>query len=111
VLGGFGWQNTAYQQYTTDQATQNIAVSFIGTEIKAFKFKKTNVDITATLLPALSQPGHVRFNTNAAYYIKIAGDLSWNVSFYGNWDNRPPEHLSGSDYGSSSGLTWTFGNK
>ena len=27
------------------------------------------------------------------------------------WDNRPPNTLSGSDYGSSSGLTWAFGNK
>ncbi len=111
VLGGIGWQNTAYQQNTADQSTQNSAVGFVGTEIKAFKFKKTNVDITATVLPILSQPGRVRFNTNAAYYIKIAGDLSWNVSFYGNWDNQPPAHLSGSDYGSSSGLTWTFGNR
>jgi hypothetical protein len=111
VLGGFGWQNTAYQQNTTDQSTQNSAVGFVGTEIKAFKFKKTNVDITATVLPVLSQPGRVRFNTNAAYYIKIASDLSWNVSFYGNWDSQPPAHLSGSDYGSSSGLTWTFGNR
>jgi hypothetical protein len=111
VLGGFGWQNTVYQQHTADEATQNSAVGFVGTEIKAFKFKKTNVDITATLLPVLSQPGRVRFNTNAAYYIKIAGDLSWNISFYGNWDNKPPAHLAGSDYGSSSGLTWTFGNK
>jgi hypothetical protein len=111
VLGGFGWQNTIYQQDTTDQGTQNSAVAFVATEIKAFKFKKTNVDITATLLPVLNQPGRVRFNTNAAYYIKIASDLSWNVSFYGNWDSQPPAHLSGSDYGSSSGLTWTFGNK
>jgi hypothetical protein len=48
---------------------------------------------------------------NASYYIKLTGKLSWNVSFYGNWDNRPPDGLSGSDYGSSSGLSWTFGNR
>ena len=30
---------------------------------------------------------------------------------YGNWDNRPPANFSGSDYGSSSGLSWTFGIK
>jgi hypothetical protein len=48
-------------------------------------------------------------NTNATYYIKITGDLSWNVSFYGNWDNQPPARYSGSDYGTSSGLSYTFG--
>jgi hypothetical protein len=38
------------------------------------------------------------------------GQLSWNISFYGNWDNRPPGNLPGSNYGTSSGLAWTFGS-
>ena len=67
--------------------------------------------MSATLTPALTDPGRVRFDTNAAYYIKIFGNLKWNVSFYGNWDNHPPYGVTGSDYGSSSGLTWTYGLK
>jgi hypothetical protein len=59
----------------------------------------------------LSDPGRVRFNTNASYYIKIVSNLKWNLSFYGNWDNRPPPGFAGSDYGTSSGLSWTFGLK
>ena len=47
---------------------------------------------------------------NSTYYIKITGNLSW-VSFYGNWDNQPPPGFVGSDYGTSSGLSWTFGIK
>jgi hypothetical protein len=43
--------------------------------------------------------------------VKLFSNLKWNVSFYGNWDNRPPPNFSGSDYGSSSGLSWTFGNR
>ena len=57
-----------------------------------------------------SEPGRVFFTTNASYYIKITGNLSWNISFYGNWDNRPPGNLPGSNYGTSSGLAWTFGS-
>ena len=45
-----------------------------------------------------------------ANYIKFTGNLSWHVSFYGNWDNRPPGNLPGSDYGTSSGLSWAFGS-
>jgi len=60
-------------------------------------------------VPALSEPGHVRFNTNISYFVKIFGDLKWNTSFYGNWDNRPPPGFSSSDYGTSSGVSWTFG--
>jgi hypothetical protein len=53
--------------------------------------------------PALSVPGRVRFDTNASYYVKLFSNLSWNASFYGNWDNQPPQGFSGSDYGTSSG--------
>ena len=111
VLGGFGWQNVGYGQNAVDQAAQNTAVAFVSSDVKFFKFKKTNLDISASVVPAISEPGRVHFNTNAAYYIKLFSDLSWNFSFYGSWDNRPPATLKGSDYGTSSGLSWTFGNR
>jgi uncharacterized protein with PQ loop repeat len=108
VLAGFSGQNTEYQQ---DIASQNLASGLIAANLQFFRFNKTNGNLNAILMPVLSDPGRVKFNMNAAYYIKLTGNLSWNVSLYGNWDNRPPTGLSGSDYGSSSGLSWTFGNK
>jgi Protein of unknown function, DUF481 len=111
VLGGLGWQNVGYGQNTVDQGSQNTAVGFVAGQVKVFKFKKTNLDVSASLLPAISDAGRVHFNTNAVYYIKFFNDLSWNVSFYGSWDSRPPATLPKSDYGTSSGLSWTFGNR
>jgi Protein of unknown function, DUF481 len=108
VLAGFVGQNTNYQQ-NIDQ--QNLASGLIVAKLQFFRFNKTNGDVTAALLPVISEPGRVKFNMNATYYIKLTGNLSWNVSVYDNWDSRPPDNLSGSDYGSSSGLSWTFGNK
>ena len=77
--------------------------------MRVFKFKKANLNIDLRLLPALSDPGRVRFNTNASSYLKLFRNLNWTLSFYGSWDNRPPVHFSGSDYGSSSGISWEFG--
>jgi Protein of unknown function, DUF481 len=111
LLGGLAWQGTNYESSTIPVGTQNLAAAVMAADVNLFRFNKTNLSVTATLLPGLSEPGRVRFNTNATYYIKLVGNLSWNVSFYGNWDNRPPAGFSGSDYGSSSGLTWTFGLK
>jgi putative salt-induced outer membrane protein YdiY len=111
VIGGLGWQNAGYAQNTVAQGTQNTAVGFVSTEIKAFKFKKTNLDVSASLIPAISDSGRVHFNANAVYYLKVIGDLSWNFSFYGSWDSQPPATLPKSDYGTSSGLSWTFGNR
>ena len=108
LMGGFAGQNTEYNQ---NIASQNLASGLIATNLQFFWFNKTNGELNAVFLPAISQPGRVKFNMNATYYIKLTGNLSWNVSFYGNWDNRPPDGLSSSDYGSSSGLSWKFGNK
>ena len=111
VLAGLGWQNTTYSASASSPGTQNIAAAMVGVNVKFFQFKKTNLTVTGTAFPALSQPGRAFFNTNVTYYVKLFSNLSWNVSFYGNWDTEPPPHLSGSDYGTSSGLGWTFGNR
>ena len=108
VVGGFVGQNTIYQQSIV---SQNLGSGLVAANLQFFRFNKTNGSLQATLMPVLSEPGRVKFNLNASYYIKLTGNLSWNTSIYGNWDNRPPNGLSGSDYGSSSGLSWTFGNK
>lgn len=111
VLGGLAWQNAQYRTYTAGQGAQNAAAALLTADLKVFRFKKTNLDISAVVLPGISEPGRLRTNANASYYIKLFSDLSWNCSFYGNWDNQPPPGLAGSDYGSSSGLSWSFGNR
>jgi Protein of unknown function, DUF481 len=111
VLGGGAWQQTNYQPSIVPLGSQNVASALILADVRLFTFSKTNLSATAKLLPALSEPGRVRFDANASYYVKLFRNLSWNLSFYGNWDSRPPPTFSGSDYGSSSGLSWTFGLK
>ena len=111
VLGGFGWQRTQYAPTLAVSNPQEVLTGLAGAGVRLFRFNKTTLDTTITLLPAITQPGRLYTNLNATYYIKISGALSWNVSFYGSWDNQPPPTFSGSDYGTSSGLSITFGNR
>jgi len=111
VLAGLAWQSTNYQASKIPAGTQNLLAAVIDGNVNLFRFKKTNLSVAGTLFSGLSDPGRFRFNTNATYYVKLFSNLSWNLSFYGNWDNQPPAGFSGSDYGSSSGLAWTFGLK
>jgi hypothetical protein len=111
LLGGFAWQGTKYEQSSVSLPEQNLAAALIAAKVKLFRFDKTHLDVDALVLPAFSEPGRVKYTTNVGYYVKFLGDFTWNVSFYGNWDNRPPPGFSGSDYGTSSGLGWTFGNR
>jgi hypothetical protein len=111
LLGGSAWQGTNYNVAVNPLTKEKSVAALIYGNVKFFKFSKTNLDVSTTITPALTDPGRVRFDTNASYYIKIIGNLKWNISFYGNWDNRPPIGVPGSDYGSSSGLSWTYGLK
>jgi hypothetical protein len=111
LLGGVAWQATKYEPSKLSIPAQEDASALIAGNVGFFLFKKTNLSLRAYLFPSLTDAGRIRFNTNATYYLKVFGNLSWNLSFYGNWDTRPPPTFSGSDYGYSSGLTWTFGYK
>lgn len=104
--GGFAWQDTQYS--SSVNPSQKAVAGLIAGSVQLFVFKKTSLALDGSLLPVLNQPGRVRFYTNAAYSIQIIKNLWWKFSFYGNWDNKPPVHLSGSDFGSSSGLSYSF---
>jgi hypothetical protein len=111
LLGGFGWQTTNYAPSIYVTSPQNVATGLVTGGLRFYRFNKTTIEFTGNVFPAISQPGRVYTNVNASYYIKLSGSLSWNFSFYGNWDNQPPPTFSGSDYGTSSGLSITWGNR
>ena len=110
LLGGPGWQRTNYVPSETDRRTEDIGVFLVSTNLDVFQFKKTRLSAVANVIPAVTDVGRIFFKTNFAYYVKLFGKLDWNLSSYGNWDTRPPGQLSGSDYGASTGLSYSFGN-
>ena len=111
IAAGVAWQNIAYQQQVLPATNQRVTSAIIAGKINLFRFDKTNLNINANVLPALSDPGRIHTNVNVAYYIKLWSKFTWNFTFYGNWDNQPPPGFSSSDYGTSSGITYKFGNR
>lgn len=111
LTGGAAYQRISYTQSIVAAPSENVTSAWISGQVKLFQFDKTNLTVTASLLPAVSDLGRVHFNINSSYYIKIWSKFNFNISFYGNWDTRPPTTFSGSDYGTSMGLSWTFGNR
>jgi len=110
VYSGLAWENIVYQQQVLPVTNQQVGAALIAADLRFFRFDKTNLTFTTSVLPALTDPGRVHANVNVAYYVKLWSNFNWNVSFYGNWDNQPPPGFSGSNYGSSSGITYSFGN-
>ena len=92
VLGGLGWQNVGYGHNTVDHGSQNTAVGFVAGQVKVFKFKKTNLDVSASLCRRSQMPD-VFISIERGLLLKFIHDLWWNFSFYGSWDSRPPATL------------------
>ncbi len=111
VYGGIAWQNIAYHEHLGLATNQKVASALVVGKMSFFRFDKTNLEVVAIVLPALSDPGRIHTNLTVAYYIKLWSNFTWNISFYGNWDNQPPPGFSSSDYGTSSGITYRFGNR
>jgi Protein of unknown function, DUF481 len=110
LYSGFAWQRINYKEAANPSLTQQVTSGLIGSSLKLFRFDRTTLTLNATFLPAVSDPGRFHFNLNTSYYVKLWGKLDWNFTFYGNWDNRPPPGFSSSDYGTTSGLSLSFGN-
>lgn len=111
LTGGLAWQQINYAKGTTSVASENVTSALVASNLSLTYFDRTTLTVKTLILPALSDPGRVHFTLNTSYYVKLWKNLKWNMTFYGNWDNRPPPGFSSSDYGSSTGLSWTFGNQ
>ena len=111
MTGRFAFQRINHQQNILVAPAPDVASGWLSTQVKLFQFDRTNLTVVASLLPALSDPGRVRFNLNASYYVELWENLRFNITFYGSWDSQPPPGFAGSDYGTSTGLNRTFGNR
>jgi len=110
IYGGLAWQKIDYQQAITPASTQQVTSGLIGSNLTLFRFDRTTLTLSADFLPAISDPGRLHFNLKSSYYVKLWGKLDWNFTVYDAWDNRPPPGFASSDYGTSSGISLTFGN-
>jgi hypothetical protein len=111
VLGGVALQRTDYVQSIFLLSPQTVSAAMAGVELKLFRFDRSNVNIATRVFPGISDLGRMYIALDSSYFVKLFGKLSWNVTSYGNWDTRAPARFSGSDYGATSGLSLSFGNK
>jgi hypothetical protein len=111
VYGGLAWQKIDYHDAILSAPPQQVTSALIGSSVKLFQFDRTTLTANVNFLPAISQPGRIHWTLRSTYYVKVWGKLNWNFSVYNTFDNRPPPGFAGSDYGTSSGLDLSFGNR
>jgi hypothetical protein len=69
---------------------------------------KTNVDITLTMLPSLTESGRVRGEADISARQEIIKDLFFEISLYDSYDNQAPEGSKSNDWNVVTSLGYSF---
>jgi len=82
VYSGVAWQNIAYHEQLVPATNQQVTSALIVGKISLFRFDKTNLDVLAIVLPALSvdKPQHrptgvlLHQEQDSFWFIRLSGD-------------------------------------
>jgi hypothetical protein len=111
MLAGGGFSLNAEQAIETSEYMGYVdALLFI--QYKRFYYSPPRMSLNAGLLiyQGLSDWGRIRAEFNFSSRIEIVKDFSIGLSFYDNYDSKPPEGaLSKNDFGISFSLGFEFG--
>lgn len=74
-----------------------------------FHNPESSIQISAAAYPNLTTKGRYRGSLTTELNHEIYKDLFFVISFYYDYDNKPPENAAKDDYRISTSLRWTFG--
>jgi hypothetical protein len=92
--------------------TQTQNVEFVAAlSYHQFKFRNPQFDIlaNASSYTSFTVPGRFRLDLEVKILWEVFSDFKWNITFYDNFDNKPPGGENPSnDWNISTGLTYTL---
>ena len=74
-----------------------------------FHNPESNIQLSGSVYPSLTTEGRYRASITTDISHEIYTDLFFAVSFYYDYDNKPPRDAARDDYRLSTSLKWTFG--
>ena len=106
VFAGSTYSREKYAPQLNQPATDNAELLF-GLTGSWYRFDAVDFDYSTFVHPSLTNPGRVRIDLNSGLSLTMLGDnLYWKVSFYDNFDSRPPSGASRNDAGVSTSIGW-----
>jgi putative salt-induced outer membrane protein YdiY len=108
LVAGFGL--SVNREWANDGTrTDNIEAMLGGDHaIFTYNFPKTDYSLGAAFYPSLSDWGRVRLDIDLHAKREIVSNFYLELTYYENFDNRPPGGGEKTDYGFTLGVSWTF---
>ncbi|HGY56369.1 MAG TPA: DUF481 domain-containing protein [Caldithrix abyssi] len=112
LRAAIGLQGTREWQYGTSEVKNNLESVFAAGYEKFMLFTpKLNINISIQAYPNLTETGRYRIDFDAKIKWELIKDLFWGITFYDNFDSKPPQESSGegqNDYGITLSLGWKY---
>ena len=90
--------------------TTTSAEGVIRSSLEIFKhtLPVTRLSASVNVFPGITESGRIRVNTNITLRNEIFRSVFWDLSFFSNFDNRPPQGASEEDYGIVTSIGASF---
>ncbi len=105
-LGGIVYTQESFAT-PTKQSDSNVE-GLLGVAYDSYRFKMGEIHLQALVFPGLSDSGRVRTTTNNSLVIKLTNNFHFTLSFWDNYDSRPPTTAKKNELGLSSAIGWAF---
>jgi hypothetical protein len=93
---------------TVTSPSDSNAEALLGVDYDSFRFKVGEIHMQVMMFPGLSDYGRIRTTTNNSLVIKLTNNFHFNLTFWDNYDSRPPATAKNNELGLSSGIGWSF---
>lgn len=103
ILGNIEEGTDGSQTYNLEGKISGLYKYFV------FHHPKVSLDTDFTIYPSFNVEGRIRIILNIKARLEILKDVYFNVTFYENYDNKPPSvDASKDDFGINTSLSYTF---
>jgi putative salt-induced outer membrane protein YdiY len=106
-LGGVVYVHESFDT-TTGQPSDQSTEAVVGLQYNLVRFKIGEFNSQVRVFPGLSDAGRVRLTTNNSATIKLVNNFHLQITFWDNFDSRPPVAARKNELGISSGIGWSF---
>jgi Protein of unknown function, DUF481 len=93
---------------STGQPIKNNCEAVLGAQYQLFRFARYRLQSQLLTYPGLTDIGRVRVTTKTIFNLKLTNNFYASVSFWDNFDSRPPFNAKGNELGISNSIGWTF---
>jgi len=106
-LGGVVYVHESFDTTAAQPSDQSLE-AVIGLEYSYVRFNLGELDSQVRLYPGLTDSGRLRLTTNNSLTIKLRNNFHLVFTFWDNYDSRPPATATRNEFGTSSGIGWSF---